>query len=62
MKSTNNNQTTEDMNNSENAPTWQDHITEELSDDAQAAVSGGYKGGTPGKYWYGFYSVDLKES
>jgi hypothetical protein len=41
MKATNNTQTTESTNNSENTPTWQDYIVEDLSDDAQAAVSGG---------------------
>lgn len=50
MKSTKNAQTTEDMNKNENAPTWQDHITEDLNDEAQAAVSGGAKGGVPGKF------------
>ncbi len=43
MKTTNNTQATEPTNNHENAPTWQAHIVEELSDEAQAAVSGGEK-------------------
>lgn len=41
MKSTNNTQTTEAVNEKENAPTWQSQIVEDLSDDAMAAVSGG---------------------
>jgi hypothetical protein len=62
MKSTNSAQTTEAVKKKAIAPTWQACIVEELNDEAQAAVTGGYKGGTPGKYWYGSYSVDLKES
>lgn len=52
MKSTNNVQTTEAVNKNAvasqfpegvNAPTWQSHIIEELSDEAALAVSGGAK-------------------
>ena len=41
MKSTNNPQTTEDMNQKAIALTEQSFIVEELSDEAQSAVSGG---------------------
>ena len=41
MKSTNKAQTTEALNEKTLAPTWQSCIVEDLSDDAQAAVSGG---------------------
>lgn len=57
MKSTNNAQTTETVNKGAIAITWQDHIVEDLSDEAQAAVSGSAKGGYPGKstlYPYGY--------
>jgi hypothetical protein len=47
MKSTNNAQTNEATNNSENAPTWQFHIVEDLSDEAQATVTGGYLDRSP---------------
>jgi hypothetical protein len=47
MKSTNNPQTTEDMNQKAIALTEQDCIIEELSDEAQAAVSGGYLDRSP---------------
>ena len=41
MKSTNNPQTTEDMNEKAIAPEKQSFIVEELSDEAASAVSGG---------------------
>jgi hypothetical protein len=41
MKSTNNSQTTEDMNKKAIAPTWQSCIVEELSDEAASALRGG---------------------
>jgi hypothetical protein len=41
MKSTNNTQTTEDLNKNAIAPDKQSFIMEELSDEAQSAVSGG---------------------
>ena len=41
MKSTNNTQTTEDMNEKAIALTEQSFIVEELSDEAASAVSGG---------------------
>jgi hypothetical protein len=41
MKSTNNTQTTEDMNQKAIAPDKQSFIIEELSDEAASAVSGG---------------------
>jgi hypothetical protein len=44
MKSTNNTQTTEDMNQKAIALTEQDYIIEELSDEAASAVSGGGRG------------------
>jgi hypothetical protein len=43
MKSTSNVQTTQAMNKSAIAPQWEAFIVEELSDEAQAAVSGGAK-------------------
>jgi hypothetical protein len=43
MKSTNNVQTTEAVHEKAIAPTWQSHIVEELSDETQAAVSGGWR-------------------
>jgi hypothetical protein len=41
MKSINNVQTTEALNEKAIAPTWQYYIVEDLSDEVQAAVSGG---------------------
>jgi hypothetical protein len=49
MKSTNNAQTTEAVNEKAIAPMWQDCIVEELTDEAQAAVYGG-KRTTTGSY------------
>jgi hypothetical protein len=43
MKSTNNAQTTEAVNEKAIAPTWQSCIVEDLSDETQAAMSGGAK-------------------
>jgi hypothetical protein len=55
MKSTNNSQTTEAVKKNAIAPTWQSHIVEDLSSEAQAAVSGGgYPNNTvnsPEEFW-----------
>ncbi len=54
MKATNNAQATELTNKKENAPTWQEYIIEDLSDEAQAAVSGGV--------WWRVISADPNKS
>jgi hypothetical protein len=54
MKATNNAQGTEPTNNHENASTWQEYIIEELSDEAQASVSGGV--------WWRVISADPNKS
>jgi hypothetical protein len=58
MKSTNNAQTTEAMNEKAIAPTWQSFIVEELSDGAQAAVSGGRGPWKKSGYYYPDGTVD----
>ena len=50
MKSTNNAQTTEAVNKSAIAPTWQSHLVEDLSDEAAAQVCGGRAGGKKNTY------------